>query len=245
MSAAATTLSGCAATPDVVVTGGVPAAHAAAYRNLVFDAIPLVEDLWGSGTVPLPVRIDLPLTTGQWATATGYRPDQRGYAASTVRSNSVGGEDPEPVIVIHPGAWSGLSPEGREAIVVHEMTHLAMGGRASTPWWLSEGLAEYTAHRRSSSPLITIAGSALRDAANSPPVSWPTPSPASRAWTGYAQAWLVCVYIAEQYGEKALLRTYRAVHSGVSLNAAISGRLGQNSDRVHADWVKWLQHRNR
>ncbi len=242
-------LAGCADAPDVVVTGGVSAERASAYRDMVLDAIPRVEELWGSGAVALPVHIDLPSTIVGWAAATGHRPDQRGYAASTVRINARNEEgagqddaDARPVrIVMHPDAWDELSPAGREAVVTHEVAHLAMGRGGSAPWWVEEGVAEFTAHRNGVTSIADIAGSALKQAAREPGKSWPEPSAQGDAWQGYARAWLACVFIAERHGESVLPEAFAAAAAGQSTPMWMQSILGERSDDVHAAWVSWLQ----
>lgn len=233
--------SGCAGDADVVVTGGVSAQRAAAYRQLVLDAITPVEDLWGAGSVPLPVRIDLPLTTAQWAAATGYAPDQRGYAASTVRrSPQSGGARSEVRIVMHPDAWSELTRQGRQAVAVHEVAHLAMGPAGEAPWWVEEGMAEYTAHRRSSLSMAKIAGSALTRVIASPSTSWPRPQPGSNAWDGYASAWLACRFIAERHGEAALIELWEALSDSRSLEESMQLAVGESAEQVLRHWQDWL-----
>ncbi|MGB3827541.1 MAG: hypothetical protein WA962_02090 [Ornithinimicrobium sp.] len=233
---AAPVLSGCSDTPEVIVTGGVSADRAAAYRDLVLAAIPLVEDLWGWRSVPTPVRIDLPLTLAQWAAATGYRPDQRGYAASTVRSGQS-----EVRIVMHPDAWPDLSPQGRQAVITHEVTHLTMGPTDRAPWWIAEGLAEYTAHRRSTMSVAQIAGSALEQAAKAPGSSWPVPSSTGAdAWQGYARAWLACVYLAERFDEEVLPSVCAAAAAGQPEDTWMPALLGETSSDLHRAWMTWL-----
>lgn len=223
---------------DVVVTGGVSAERASAYRDLVLEAIPAVEDLWGDGAVPRTVHLDLPSTTAAWAAATGHPPDQRGYAASTVRA-----EDSRTgaTIVIHPDAWDGLNPVGRQAVVTHEVTHLGMGPGRSAPWWLEEGLAEYTAHRRSPMPIVDVAGSALSKAARDPGESWPEPTIDGDAWQGYARAWLACVFIAQRHTEADLLAMFDAASAGLSTSSAVQDVLGESSDDLYRAWIEWLR----
>ncbi len=223
------------------MTGHAPAQRAAAYRQLALDAVAPVEDFWGTGSVPLPIRIDLPTTTTQWALATGYAPGQQGYAASTVRRATDDGRAPSPVqIVMHPDAWSELNAQGRQAVVTHEVAHLAMGPAGSAPWWVEEGLAEYTAHRRSDSSIEEIAGPALARVISSPPTSWPQPQPGSKAWDGYASAWLACLFIAERHHETALVDLWTAASAGHLLEASMQAAVGESAQQVRGHWLDWL-----
>ncbi len=243
-------VSGCAAPATVVVTGGVDPQRAAAYRTLASTAIPVVEDLWGKGTVPLPVRLELPATLPAWSAVTGHKPDQQGYAASTVRRSAAtrargttgSGKDDaggDVRIVIHPHAWAELNPEGRLGVVVHEVTHLAVGTGNGAPWWLGEGIAEYTAHRTSARSLAQIAGSAWDPLVGDPPTSWPVPNP-DQPWQGYASAWLACVFIAEAMGEDRLVALHTSVSSGKTLDEACLAAVGRREADLRHEWSQWL-----
>ncbi len=243
----APSLGACAAPPAAVVTGGVAPERVSAYRSLVLTAIPVVEDLWGINAVPLPVRMDLPATIAAWSKATGHEPDQRGYAASTVRrpgatarDESTGQDGSNDVrIVMHPDAWDELTPEGRLGVIVHEVTHLAMGTRTGAPWWLGEGVAEYTAHRTSSRSLQEIAGSAWDPIVSKTPQSWPTPN-LEQPWQGYASAWLACVFITQTAGEDGLLTLYDSVSEGRSLDEACRTNMGRGEADLRMQWARWL-----
>ncbi len=233
-----TGVAACGDDVEVVVTGGVSAERASAYRDLVLTAIPAVEDLWGEGAVPLPVHLDLPSTTAAWAAATGHPPEQRGYAASTVRPRE---RTTAVRIVIHPDAWDGLSPAGRQAVVTHEVTHLGRGAGQLAPWWLEEGLAEYTAHRNSAMSIADIAGSALARAVRDPGESWPEPSADGDAWQGYARAWLACVFIAQRHSEPDLLAMFDASSAGRPTSTLVRDVLDEDNDDLHRAWVVWLR----
>lgn len=243
----APSMSGCSAPPDVVVTGGVDPKRASAYRSVVVTAIPMVEDLWGVDTVPLPVRLDLPATLAAWSTATGYEPDQKGYAASTVRrpaaavgKETIGNEESDDVrIVMHPVAFEGLTAEGRLGVIVHEVTHLAMGTAAGAPWWLGEGAAEYTAHRTSSRSLQEIAGSAWEPIVSAPVQAWPTPN-REQPWRGYASAWLACVFIVQTAGEDGLVALFDRLAAGRSLDRACRTATGRGEENLRTQWARWL-----
>lgn len=252
--------SGCATPAIVVITGGGDVERAAAYQRMVTTAIPAVEELWGSDAVPLPVRLELPATLTAWSALTGHEPDQQGYAASTVRSTA-GTDGPlasgsgsgsgsgsasdkddagdDVKIVMHPDAWVELNPEGRLGVMVHEITHLAMGTGEGAPWWLGEGLAEYTAHRTSARTLEQIAGSAWAPLVANPPTSWPTPDP-EQPWNGYARAWLACVFLAEMAGEDSLVVLYERVTAGATLDRALRATVGRDEADLLKEWSLWL-----
>ncbi|MGB5934734.1 MAG: hypothetical protein WBG76_02565 [Ornithinimicrobium sp.] len=227
--------SGCAADRSVLVTGGVSAERATAYRSLAQHGIAAVEDLWGTGSVPAPIQLDLPANAAAWAAATGRQQGSGGeYAASTVWQDSIGR------IVVNPATWGALTPEGRVAVMTHEVTHLAMGRAPDVPWWITEGMAEYTAHRASELSLREVAGSALVSLAAEPPGDWPTPSGAADPWQDYAPAWLACVYLARTYDESSLLDLHSDLVNAVGVDKAMQRRCGSNSAQVHQDWLRWL-----
>lgn len=227
-------VTGCAGQSSVQVSGSVSAGRATAYREIAQRSIAAVEDLWGQGSVPLPIQLDLPANSAAWALATGQRDSGQTYAASTVWQDS-GGR-----IVVHPATWSAVSPEGRSAVMTHEITHLAMGQSEQVPWWITEGLAEYTAQRGSDMSLADIAGSVWGPLIGHPPSDWPQPASAADPWLDYAPAWLACVYLARTYDETTLLNLYFEVADGASLDAAMQSVFGQGSDQVQQDWSRWL-----
>ncbi len=230
-------ISGCAAdrTTSVLVTGGVSAELAAAYRELAQRGLAAVEDVWGTGSVPVPIQLDLPANSAAWAAATGHQQGSGGeYAASTVWQGSVGR------IVVNPATWGALSPDGRSAVLTHEVTHLAMGRQPDVPWWITEGLAEYTAHQASDLSLHEVAGSAIASLTANPPRAWPTQSDGGEPWEDYAPAWLACVYLARTYDESSLLNLHSDLVNAASLDGAMQRRWGESSARVQRDWSRWL-----
>ncbi|MGB5952646.1 MAG: hypothetical protein WBG57_09070, partial [Ornithinimicrobium sp.] len=227
-------VSGCAGENSVQVTGSVSAERAAAYRTLAQRGIGAVEDLWGQGSVPQPIRLDLPANAAAWALATGRPISDQVYAASTVWQESTGR------IVVHPATWNALSPQGRSAVITHEVTHLAMGPSTRVPWWITEGLAEYTAHRASKSSLEDIAGSAWKPLIADPPSRWPRPSRRADSWQNYAPAWLACVFLARTYDEKALLTMHSELVGGSPLEVSMRDHFDRGSGQLQQDWSRWL-----
>jgi hypothetical protein len=226
---------GCAGGPPVQVTGDSPADQVVAYREHAERAVELVEGLWGEGTVALPVRLDLPADVVRWAAATGHPQAETGIPASTVSRGDTR------TIVVHPGAWARLTEQGRQAVLTHEVTHLAQpSGRV--PWWLQEGSAEFTAHRLSSSSPSGIAGAEWAALVADPPTRWPEPAAGEGAgrWSSYAAAWSTCLAVAEQHGEGAVPRWHRAVAETASLEAGSVAALGRSSAELLRSWSAWL-----
>jgi hypothetical protein len=235
LGAPAGSLSACSRRPDVVVTGQVDAVRARAYRDLTVGAVAQVRALWGPDSVPTPVRLHLPRSAAQWSQATGQHRDD-GLAASTVRRPGQ-----EPRIVVHPQTWESLVARGRRSVVTHEVTHLAMGPSRAAPWWLVEGLAEYTAHRGFTGPPAQIAGSAWAPLLARPPSGWPAPGATTDPWQGYAAAWLACVFLVGEAGEQAVLDTYGATRAGTPFERACPALLGRSALQLHRAWLSWLE----
>lgn len=231
-------VTGCSDRRTVVVTGQVDPSRAAAYRAVAVRGVERTRQLWGRDRVSLPVRLHLPRSVSQWAEATGNPASASGYAGSTVRRPGR-----EPVVVLHPSAWQALTPEGRAGVVTHEIAHLAMGPDRAAPWWLTEGLAEYTAHRGADDRPGRIAGSALPRLRADPPDGWPrAPADASHSpWPRYAAAWLACVFLADEVGERALLQAYAATRAGSSWERACRSTLDRPASRLHRHWLRWLE----
>jgi hypothetical protein len=148
--------------------------------------------------------------------------DLRQIAAVATAALVETGHDARPVgdrVIVNPDNYAGhLSAKGRQVVITHELTHVA--SRAATgrlvPDWLIEGLADYVGFRETGVP-PTIAAHALKvylDAGHSVPGL-----PQDTAYDGsnkqlsmsYDESWLACRFIAEHWGQSALVRLYRAV----------------------------------
>lgn len=244
-------------TERVEVSGSAGPERIAAYQAMTVTALEQVEDLWGQGAVRWSVRVELPATAAEFEELTGAAPGAQ-VPATTVGSMG------QAHIVVHPDSWDLLTPQGRQAVLTHEVTHLSQQGDGSVPRWLGEGLAEYTAHRDSDLPPATIAGSALEDVrAGSVPTTWPDPTTRSRgtdpatrsrgtdpttrprgtdpAWRDYALSWLACRYIAETWSEEALLELSAAVAGGLTVKEAMPEVLGTTETNALAGWGVWLR----
>jgi hypothetical protein len=218
----------------VRVEGDADPERAEDYRELTVEAVRRAGQLWGRGSVPVPVRLVLPADADGFAAVTGLDPGADVPAA-------VVGQGDEARLVVHPGAWERLTPEGHLAVLTHEVTHLVMQGDGPVPWWLGEGLAEYTAHRAGGRPIREIAGSALDGVrAGQLPETWPVPPGEGDRWGSYAMAWLACRYLAQTYSERSLVELYRVVAGGRPVEEAIPRVLGVSEAEVLTGWRAWL-----
>lgn len=216
------------------VSGSAQPERVEAYEQMVVTALEQTEALWGRGSVERPVRVVLPGTAEEFAALTGGATGSQNAPAVTV--GSLG----EAHVVVHPDSWHRLSPEGRQAVLTHEVTHLSQQGDGPVPAWLGEGLAEYTAHRDSSLSPAAIAGSALDGVRDGElPTAWPQPG-SSASWDGYALSWLACLYLADEWSEDQLVEFYRAVEAGAPLDDAFPAVFGVSESEALAGWADWL-----
>lgn len=239
---AALVLAGCQS-QQVAVTGTVGADRIAAYEAMSEMALTEAVDLWGEGSVDLPVSVVLPASAEEFEELTGGASSSQDAPAVTV------GTMAKAHVVVHPDSWDLLTAEGRQAVLTHEVTHLSMQGDGPVPPWLGEGLAEYTAHRTSALAPATIAGSALdRVRAGELPTTWPTlagsvESARSRTniWGSYAMSWLACLYIADAWSEQDLVDLYEEVAGGTHVEDAIPAVLGVSEAEALSGWQAWLR----
>lgn len=230
------------------------------YLELGHRAVEHVESLWGVGSVPQPFDLVVTATPERFAARAGVSGASVAVDVEeipAVAMESLG----RPTVVVHPHLWDRLEPVGRQAVISHEVTHLVMrrieeadpatgtpAERATVPWWLSEGLAEYTAYRDVADPLDVLGEStisALRSAGA--PTDWSELDIArdgDSRWERYATAWLVCSYLAERYSEADLLRVHHLLATAagsVSPEQAMTEVFGESATQVMADWPVWWQ----
>lgn len=126
-------------------------------------------------------------------------------------------------VVINPANFNAASSFNR-LLIRHELTHVAMFERTGplTPRWLVEGIAEWVSHAGSDLPTTTLAGPLpyLVDEEGVPDYL-PLDSDfgiIGEAGVGYASGWLLCRYIADRWGDKALLKFYDAMGTPTGLD---------------------------
>jgi hypothetical protein len=126
---------------------------------------------------------------------------------------------------------AAVDPERTAAVLRHETAHvaLALDGRREPPAWLVEGVAEYAAYRRLRSGRVDAV--AALDQRGLPGATWQAladgswrpdlvadhdqfyAGSAARVSQAYTDAWLACLYIAAEHGERALFELYDAAAS--------------------------------
>jgi hypothetical protein len=116
-------------------------------------------------------------------------------------------------VLVDPESYLQLSATGRQVVLAHELTHLALRSRTTrrTPLWLVEGIADEVGLRGSGLADRTIAQE-LADEVRRGVVPRTLPNDADfggpRMAQAYEQAWLAVDLLARRYGDKGLLAFY-------------------------------------
>lgn len=197
-----------------MVSGDAPAARVAAYRAQTRAGMHQVAALWGADVWRgRPVRVQVPATLAQFTRLTG----SSAPAVSAVTT-------PRGVIVVRPTLWDQTSAEGRQVVITHELTHVALGqsGLQHVPLWVIEGSAELTAYRSTGLDLAHAAPALVADvAAGRVPPGPPAdagllPETATSLTEGYHQAYAWCAYLVVLRGTADFTTMVRAADSGDS-----------------------------
>jgi hypothetical protein len=217
----------------LVLAVGSPARVAEVVRR-AHTAAARVTAVWGAAPPSVWVA---PATDADAARLLGRTPnDLAGVAAATDGPLTPGEHAGADRIVLVPGAWNSLQPDGRDVVMTHELTHVAV--RASTtravPLWLSEGFAELVAYEPIDLPEATVVASALdRVRASGMPTGLPADAdfdPDTRALPAtYGLSLLVLRTLADAHGIRAVVRLYRAAAGGLDVPTA---RLGDQDAAV-------------
>jgi hypothetical protein len=158
-------------------------------------------------------------------------------------------------VVLNPAAFDRLGPLGRQVVLTHEVTHVAVRSSttAAVPIWLSEGFADYVAYKDSGVSRRASAADVLalvRE--HRGPTALPTTAdfdPAQHTIApSYSASLLACGLVVDTHGEQALVRLYRAAATPSSAAADQDARLatafervlGTSQRRFTADWRRYL-----
>ncbi|HET8614050.1 MAG TPA: hypothetical protein VFL94_00895 [Actinomycetales bacterium] len=204
----------------VLVLGTTSTATLKEYASAGDRAVQQVSQVWGDAW-PRKAVLVVPRTEKEMGRLLQRPPDGLSQiAAVTTGELSEGdhGVARSDRVVINPAAFQRLGPSGRRVVLAHEMTHVAV--RSSTtapvPIWLSEGFADEVGYRDVGLSPRTIAADVLalvrrgkgpRELPGTDDFD-PTKTTIAPAYSG---AWLACRLIVDTYGERDLVRLYRAV----------------------------------
>ncbi|GAA3396503.1 hypothetical protein [Streptomyces roseoviridis] len=219
-------------------------------------AVPAVGAAWpspwaGRIVVLVPASLDA-MGRLLGAPAASYR----GIAAVTTGEAGGGPAAPADRVIVNPEAYGVLGGFGRQFVLTHETTHVATRGQttAATPVWLSEGFADWVAHRGSGRTPAEVAPELAREV-RSGRLPAALPDDGAFAFGGdaatlaraYEGGWLACALIADRWGEAELTAFYRAVgaHPGRegAVEKALADVLGTTPEEFTARWRTHLRER--
>ena len=242
----------------VLVMGSGPASRLRPYVALGERAVADVRRVWTatwSGRLVLVV----PATAAQMAEQVGQDASSVAQvAAITDGPFALDGRAGADRVVVNPTAFADLEARGRQVVVSHEATHVAIRATTSTPvpLWLSEGMADYVGYRGVGVPRTVVAEALLDQVrAGKGPRALPGPGDfdpsRSTIAPSYNAAWLAVHRIADRFGTAKLVRFYRAAASptdgGAATDpeeataAAFGSVLGTSQEAFTRDWLASLR----
>lgn len=200
-----------------LVLGTGPASRLRPYAALGDLAVTRVTAVWGSGWTRRVVVV-IPGTSAQMAELVDQQAGSVGQvAAVTDGPFGTDGKAGADRVVVNPTAFGSLEQRGRQVVITHESTHVAIRSTTTqgVPLWLSEGMADYVGYRDIGATPHQIASALFAQVrAGKGPTRLPTAADfdPSRTTIGphYNAAWLAVRRIAQRWGEDTLVRFYRA-----------------------------------
>jgi hypothetical protein len=211
-------------------------------------AVPRVTAVWGTGWARKVVVL-VPADDKELARIVGHGGFEQIAALATAELTD--GADPVgDRVVVNPANFGKLGALGRRVVLTHEVTHVAT--RAATgpgvPSWLVEGFADYVGYRGLDVP-YRVSAAELQAEVRRGAVPAGLPTDADFAGTNkdlataYEEAWLAVTLLADRHGQAALLRFYRSVGGGASVEAALRAQLGTSTAAFTASWRRDLTRR--
>ena len=237
------------------VTGTVDEATLTAYAAMADRAVAEVSTRW-TRTWPRRVQVVAPKDATQFREQVGRADDLSQVAAITDGPIGPDGRATGDRIVLNPDALARLTPEGRQFVLTHESTHVAVRSSLAgvAPLWLVEGYADHVGYSASDRRTTELAAPLLEKVAEGTgPKRLPTqgdldPGRGEIA-PGYLASWLAVELIARRHGEPALRRFYEAstvdgspAQADTAMDRAFADVLGTS----RAEFTKaWLSDLNR
>jgi hypothetical protein len=190
-----------------------------------------------------PLVVEAPVSPADFRTASGLDASESRAIAAVTTSTDGSSPGRAPVhVFLNPKVFGPLGPVGRQIVVTHEATHVALDGTTTTlPLWLSEGMADHVALAGTSLPDSVLAAQ-IRDLVREEGAPRALPGPAEfdgsnqdiGAW--YEAAWLAVRLIADTYGEQALLDFYRRAEADGDPQRAFRRVLGTTEAAFRRAW---------
>jgi hypothetical protein len=212
---------------------------AAAALDNVRDNLPDGLRLSWSGHIVMEV----PATPRDFESVLGEPAGSYGSIAAV--THRAGTADGATRIVVNPKA-AQLSSSALQVVLEHEMVHVATSSPDSpAPVWAEEGLAEWVSTRaHTGQPSEATDDVLTRVRAQGAPRSFPSDQEFQIGERdlrmAYAEAWLVCRYIANRYSEIQLGRFYAELDDGHSLDEASQSALNISEAELIIRWRAYL-----
>jgi len=235
------------------VTGTVDRVMLTAYARMADQAVADVSTHW-KRTWPRRVSILAPKDAAAFREQVGRADDLSQVAAITDGPVDASGRATSDRVVLNPDAFARLTPTGRQFVITHETTHVAVRGSlpGTAPLWLVEGFADHVGYSGSGRRTADLAAPLLtRIRAGAGPTRLPTqgdfdPSQGEIAPT-YLAAWLAVDLIARRHGEAKLQRFYEAssvrdspATAETAMDRAFVDVLGTTRARFTSQWLAEL-----
>ncbi|WP_018654861.1 hypothetical protein [Actinomadura flavalba] len=205
-------------------------------------AEPVVTSVTGRGWARTSVALAPARPAVARALAGSSSPDLTRIAALATVAPGVDGGRGADRVVVSPGTFTRLTATGRDVVLTHELTHVALDAARDTrtPMWLIEGLADHVGYKRANLGVREAAAELRADVrAGRVPSALPDAAAFSassdRLTQAYQESWLACRMIARDHGEKILLHLYRTA-GRTSESAALRSTLGLSLSRFTAQW---------
>jgi hypothetical protein len=216
------------------------------WANLAAAALDNVRDNLPDG-LRLPwsghIVMEVPATPRDFESILGERPGS--YDSIAAATRRMGTADGATRIVVNPKA-AQLSSSALQVVLEHEMVHVATSSPDSpAPVWAEEGLAEWVSTRaHTGQPSEATDDVLTRVRAQGAPRSFPSDQEFQIGERdlrmAYAEAWLVCRYIADRYSEIQLGRFYAELDDGHSLDEASQSALNISEAELIIRWRAYL-----
>ena len=173
------------------------------------------------------LQVEVPTSEDELNAALDAQPGEYdNIAAVTTTADGSLAPDAPVRVFVNPQVFDHLKQRGAQVVMSHESTHVATDAPFATmPTWLLEGFADFVALDHAGVPVDLAAGQILpRIRKNGLPDRLPTSQDLDPTANGlgatYEEAWLACRFLAQEYGERAMVRFYRTVNEGASTQQA-------------------------
>jgi hypothetical protein len=189
------------------------------------------------------VVLEVPATQRDFEAVLGKSDSSYASIAAVTHYAGIGGGAIR--IVVNPKA-AQLSSSALQAVLQHEMVHVATRSPDSpAPMWAEEGLAEWVAlqaqpGQRSEGTDEVMARVRSDGAPKSFPADRRFHVGSSNLQLSYAEAWLACRFIADEYSEAQLGRFYAELARGRTLDQASRSTLQVSETTLTEGWRDYL-----